>query len=188
MEREGCSSQGSSHSQLSCLGPDVVCMNCIPQFSHHFLPALGRACRSARANATLGSQRPVVLSYRGQHWGGKEGVLGPGPPSHFLASGDAASPVRMRIQLLVQAPPPPIPPRDHASASNGRRLRGWAGQNEAPGSKLQRPRSSPSPPASGTATPRLVPGCSAGWSSLRSGAGAVTCIPGVPLQLRRRGR
>lgn len=115
MEREGCSSHGSSHSQLSCPGPDVVCMNCIPQVSHHLLPALGRACRSARANATLGSQRPVMLSYRGQHWGGKEGVLGPGPPSHFLASGDAASPVRMRIQLLVLAPPSrpgttPLPP------------------------------------------------------------------------------
>lgn len=188
MEREGCSSQGSSHSQLSCLGPDVVCMSCIPQFSHHLLPALGRACRSARANATLGSQRPVVLSYRGQHWGWKGGSAGaratlslPSLWRRGLTGSHAHSAARPGSPTL-------IPPRDHASASNGRRLRGWAGQNEAPGSKLQRPRSSPSPPASGTATPRLVPGCSAGWSSLRSGAGAVTCIPGVPLQLRRRGR
>lgn len=186
MEREGCSSYGSSHSQLSCLGPDVVCMNCVPQVSHHLLSPFGMACRSARANATLGSQRPVVLSYRGQHWGGKEGVLGPGPPSHFLASGDAASPVRMRIQLLALALPShpgttPLPPM-------GGGLEAGRDRTKPRGPSSSAPSSSPSPPASGTATPRLVPGCSAGWSSLRSGARAVTCIPGVRLQLRRRGR
>lgn len=167
MEREGCSSGGSSHSQLSCLGPDIVCMNCIPQVSHHLLPALGRACRSARANATLGTQRPVMLSY----WEGEGGSAG--------ARATLSLPSLWRSGLIgshahsAARPGSPTPPRDHASASNGRRLRGWAGQNEAPGSKLQRPSSSPNPPASGTATPRLVAGCSAGWSSLRSGARAV---------------
>lgn len=74
-------------------------------------------------------------------WGGRR-AAGSGPPSQFRASTVRRPPGKdgLSSSHAQQHPPFPAPPRETTPlASNGRRLRGGAGQTEAPGSKFQPP-------------------------------------------------